>query len=131
MVGVIIVTHGDMAIGMKDATEMIIGKQDKFSAVGLYAGESIEDLSKKVEEEIERTNCKEIILFTDMFGDTPTNVCTLISAQRGCTVITGVNLTMVLECLINRSKLKIDELVEYVVENANSSIRVIKKCDFL
>lgn len=131
MVGVILVTHGDMALGIKGAAEMIIGRQDKFSTVGLYAGESIDDLGRKVEDEIERISCREIILFTDMFGDTPTNVCTLISAQRDYTVITGVNLSMVLECLINRSKLKIDELIEHVAENGNSSIKVIKKDDFL
>ncbi|AYO31795.1 PTS sugar transporter subunit IIA [Biomaibacter acetigenes] len=128
MLGVIIVTHGKMAEEVKNAAEMIVGEQKNFAAVGLFEGDSLESLYKKIEDEVQKFESYEnVIIFTDMYGDTPTNASAILAVNKDFFVITGVNFPMVLECLINRSQIGIEDLIKNIIANGRDAIKYIDK----
>lgn len=128
MTGIIVVTHSNMADGIKDAAEMIVGEQKGFFSVGYYVGESLEDLYKKIEDIILlNTLYENWIIFIDMFGDTPSNVASVICTKYNVTIVTGVNLGMLMEAIVSRNSSKGDDLIDSLLEVGKSSIRYINK----
>lgn len=127
MIGVIVVTHEEFANGIKKAAEMIVGEQKKFESIGFYNNESMEMLYKRIVDTIDRLECTEVIVFTDMLGDTPTNASMMAMFERHCRVVGGINLPMLIECLLNRQYKDIDTLVRESVKNGQDSIKYIDK----
>lgn len=106
MIGIVIATHGKMAEGIADAVSMIIGKQSQFIPLGIKADETTECFSQRLSNAINKVNSgKGVIVFTDLFGATPTNVSGNFIYKSNIELITGVNLPMVLEtCLVRTQK---------------------------
>lgn len=108
MVGFLVVSHGDMAKGIKDSISMIMGDQEQFGAVGLYVDSDMERFQQEIYEAAVRLdNGDGVILFTDMFGASPCNFAAMNMqrfAEKGCRVeiLTGVNLPMMLEGFAKR-----------------------------
>ena len=127
MPGIIIVTHSSMADGVKDAVEMILGEQEAFFSVGYYVGESLEDLYKKIENIILKYPQENWIVFTDMFGDTPSNVASIICTKYNAVIIAGVNLVMVMETLVSRDSFKKEDLVDSLLKAGKSGIKYIDR----
>ncbi|WP_132995666.1 PTS sugar transporter subunit IIA [Sporanaerobacter acetigenes] len=127
MTGIIIVTHSNMAEGIKDAAEMILGEKEGFFAVGYYVGESLEDLYNKIENVILENTCEEWVIFTDMFGDTPSNVASIVCTKYDAVVVTGANLGMIIETLVSRDSLKRDEFIDSLLNVGKSDIRYIDR----
>lgn len=127
MKGIIIVTHSNMAKGAKDAAEMIVGEQEHLYAVGFYVGEGLEDLHSKIQKIIDDNKCDEWIIFTDMFGATPANVSSVIATENEATIVTGFNLSMILESLALRDSIETKELVSRLTDIDNLGIRYIDK----
>ncbi len=104
MFGIVIATHGQMAEGMRNAAEMIMGKQEYFENVSLLAGDSLEGMGEKIIRTIEEMGTKENIIFVDLPGATPNNSALLVASEHeNWKVLTGVNLAMILEGLALRS----------------------------
>ena len=115
MFGIMIATHGQMAAGIRNAAEMIMGKQEYFEIVSLLAGDSLEGMGEKMIRTIEGMGTKENIIFVDLPGATPNNSALLVSSEHdGWRVITGVNLVMVLEGLALRSTPCVENLDSFV-----------------
>lgn len=127
MTGIIVVTHSNMADGVKNAAEMILGEKEAFFPVGYYVGESLEDLYNKIENIILENSCEKWIIFTDMFGDTPSNVASIICTKHDAVVVTGVNLGIVIETLVSRDNLERDDLVTSLLNIGKSDIRYIDR----
>ncbi|MDU5110805.1 MAG: PTS sugar transporter subunit IIA [Clostridium sp.] len=127
MIGVIVVTHEEFANGIKKATEMIVGEQKKFESIGFYNNESMEMLYKRIVDTIDELGCTEVLIFTDMLGDTPTNASMMAMFERKCRIIGGVNLPMLIECLLNRQYKDIDTLIREGVKSGQDSIKYIDK----
>lgn len=127
MTGIIVVTHSSMADGLKDAVEMILGTQRDFFTVGYYVGESLEDLYNKIENIISENTCKNWIIFTDMFGDTPSNVASIICTKHDAVVVTGVNLGMVIETIVSRDSYERDDIIDSLLKVGKSDIRYIDR----
>ena len=97
-VGVVIVTHGQLATELLNATEMIVGDLPRFSAVSIGWHDEVNDAREDIARAIERVRGDEgVLLLTDMFGGTPSNLgLTFLEADR-VEVITGVNLPMLIK----------------------------------
>lgn len=98
MTGAVIVTHGALARELLAATERIVGPTEGFRAVALgwddevaEAKDQIADAVAKVAEE------RRVIIFTDVFGGTPTNVSLEFLKTDEVEIITGVNLPMLVK----------------------------------
>ena len=98
MIGVVVVTHGQLATELVNAAEMIVGDLPRFAAVSIGWHEDVNDARDDIAQAIERVRGDAgVLLLTDMFGGTPSNLgMTFLEANR-VEVITGVNLPMLLK----------------------------------
>jgi PTS system mannose-specific IIA component len=98
MIGVVVVTHGQLANELVNAAEMIVGDLPQFTAVSIGWHDDVNDAREDIAQAIERVGGDGgVLLLTDMFGGTPSNLgMTFLQADR-LEVITGVNLPMLIK----------------------------------
>jgi mannose PTS system EIIA component len=98
MIGVVVVTHGQLATELVNAAEMIVGDLPQFTAVSIGWHDDVNDAREDIAQAIERVRGDEgVLLLTDMFGGTPSNLgMTFLETDR-LEVITGVNLPMLIK----------------------------------
>ena len=98
MIGVVVVTHGQLAIELVNAAEMIVGDLPKFTAVSIGWHDEVNDAREEIVQAIERVRDGEgVLLLTDMFGGTPSNLGMTFLEKDRIEVITGVNLPMLIK----------------------------------
>jgi PTS system mannose-specific IIA component len=98
VIGVVVVTHGQLATELVNAAEMIVGDLPQFTAVSIGWHDDVNDAREDIAQAVDRVRGKEgVLLLTDMFGGTPSNLgMTFLEADR-LEVITGVNLPMLIK----------------------------------
>ena len=98
MIGVVVVTHGQLATELVNAAETIVGDMPGFAAVSIGWHEDTEDARHEIEQAIGRVDKDGgVLILTDMFGGTPSNLAMSFLAQGKVEVITGVNLPMLIK----------------------------------
>src|SRR6476659_4679606 len=98
MIGVVVVTHGQLATELVNAAEMIVGDLPRFTAVSIGWHDDVNDAREEIAQAIERVQGQEgVLLLTDMFGGTPSNIGMTFLAKDRIEVITGVNLPMLIK----------------------------------
>ena len=98
MIGVVVVTHGQLANELVNAAEMIVGDLPQFTAVSIGWHDDVTDAREEIEQAIERVRGEEgVLLLTDMFGGTPSNLGLTFLEKDRIEVITGVNLPMLIK----------------------------------
>ena len=97
MIGVVVVTHGQLATELLNATETIVGDLPRFAAVSIGWHEDTGDARGEIEQAIARVRQdRGVLILTDMFGGTPSNLA-LTFLGDDVEVITGVNLPMLIK----------------------------------
>ena len=97
MIGVVVVTHGQLATELVNAAEMIVGDLPRFAAVSIGWHEDTDDARHDIAQAIERVKQADgVLILTDMFGGTPSNLAMTFLGD-GIEVITGVNLPMLIK----------------------------------
>jgi PTS system mannose-specific IIA component len=127
MIGLILVTHGNLAKEFLAATEHVVGPQERVAAICIDADEDMEVRRKDIEAAIEACDAGQgVIMLTDMFGGTPSNLA--ISLLRpNVEVIAGVNLPMLIKLASVRKTLKLAAAVEAAQEAGRKYIAVASK----
>ncbi len=98
MIGVVVVTHGQLATELVNAAEMIVGDLPQFTAVSIGWHDDVNDAREDIAQAIERVRGEEgVLLLTDMFGGTPSNLGMTFLDKDRVEVITGVNLPMLIK----------------------------------
>ena len=98
MIGIVVVTHGQLATELVNAAEMIVGDLSQFTAVSIGWHEDVNDARQEIAQAIERVRGDAgVLLLTDMFGGTPSNLGMTFLETNRIEVITGVNLPMVIK----------------------------------
>ena len=108
MIGVVVVTHGQLAAELVNSTEMIVGDLPRFAAVSIGWHEDAQDARAEIEQAIARVDQgKGVLILTDMFGGTPSNLAMTFLGENKVEVITGVNLPMLIKLagLVEKSDL--------------------------
>ncbi len=125
MIGVVVVTHGQLAIELLNAAEMIVGDLPQFTAVSIGWHEDVNDAREYIAQAIGRVQGdKGVLLLTDMFGGTPSNlVMTFLAADR-VEVITGVNLPMLIKLASLSSALDLLAVAREMRDHGRSAIWV-------
>jgi len=105
-IGVVVITHGQLATELLNAAEMIVGDLPTFAAVSIGWHEDVDQARDAIAQAIERVRASAgdgpetpagVLLLSDMFGGTPANLAvTFLEAER-VEVITGVNLAMLIK----------------------------------
>jgi PTS system mannose-specific IIA component len=105
-IGVVVVTHGQLAAELLNAAEMIVGDQPQFAAVSIGWHEGVDQAREEIARAIDRVRetCGAagdvevgVLVLTDMFGGTPANLAVTFLDTNRVEVITGVNLAMLIK----------------------------------
>ena len=129
MLGVIVCTHSDFADGIRKSVEMILGEQECFDVVCFQEGEDMLALSDRVKEITEkyRQDDEKYIVCVDLFGAPPFNASSAALAAFDTSVITGVNLPMLLQIMSEREDYEdYDALLEGALSNAKENMKIVK-----
>jgi PTS system mannose-specific IIA component len=125
MVGIIVVAHGGLAQAFVDTSEMIVGPMDGFKACSFAQDSDVDSLRKMLKNSIKEVNKGEgVIILTDMFGGTPSNISLSFLENGKVEVITGVNLPMVITALTKRKGKDIGELACLLKDGGSKNIHI-------
>ena len=98
MIGIVVVTHGQLATELLNAAETIVGDLPRFTAVSIGWHEDTQDARDEIAAAINRVQHGQgVLILTDMFGGTPSNLAMTFLGQQDVEVITGVNLPMLIK----------------------------------
>ncbi len=98
MIGVVVVTHGQLATELLNAAEAIVGDLPQFVAVSIGWHDDAEDAREEIQKAIGRVQSESgVLVLTDMFGGTPANLGMTFLEPEKVEVITGVNLPMLIK----------------------------------
>jgi PTS system mannose-specific IIA component len=98
MIGVVVVTHGQLANELVNAAEMIVGDLPQFAAVSIGWHDEVNDAREDIAQAIERVRGDAgVLILTDMFGGTPSNLGMTFLEKDRIEVITGVNLPILIK----------------------------------
>lgn len=99
-IGVVVVTHADYGKELIRAAEFILGPLDNCGSVGIDGGQEVEKTVQQLKDTVKKYDAgKGVMVLTDMFGGTPTNLSLSLLGSRKLEVVTGVNLPMLLKVL--------------------------------
>lgn len=98
MIGLVLVTHGRLAEEFLHAVEHVVGPQDNFETVCIGAEDDMEQRRRDIVDAVARAdNGNGVIILTDMFGGTPSNLAISVMQEGKIEVIAGVNLPMLIK----------------------------------
>jgi PTS system mannose-specific IIA component len=98
LIGGVVVTHGRLATELVNAAEMIVGEINYITAVSIGWHDDVDIARTEIERSIERVNAGNgVLILTDMFGGTPTNIAMTFLDDYPVEVVTGVNLPMIIK----------------------------------
>lgn len=124
MIGIIIVTHADLGKTLIETVELILGsKQENLLPISINIKEDPENLRKKIKQGISKVKSDSgVLILTDMFGGTPSNLSYSFLEEGQVEVISGVNLPILLKAVTARSKMDMETLTTALVAHGKKSI---------
>ena len=119
----VIVTHGQVATELLTAAETIIGPVKHVTAVSIGWQDHVDAASDEIERAISRVSeGRGVLLLTDMFGGTPTNIASMFLKEGEVEVVTGVNLPMVIKLAGQSSGESLAEVAQRVRDQGREGI---------
>jgi PTS system mannose-specific IIA component len=98
MIGLVLVTHGTLALALRDAMEHVVGKQTNVATVCVESDAGFDSQRAEIAQRMSEVNSGDgVILLTDMFGGTPSNLAMSLRGDSGVEIIGGVNLPMLVK----------------------------------
>ncbi len=98
MIGLVLVTHGRLAIEFRAALEHVVGPQRQIEVVTIGPDDDVEERRKDIIEAVERVDSGDgVAILTDMFGGTPSNLAISVMSRPKVEVLAGVNLPMLVK----------------------------------
>ncbi|OBQ60275.1 PTS sugar transporter subunit IIA [Mesorhizobium loti] len=98
MIGLVLVTHGQLATEFRHAVEHVVGPQDNFETVAIGADDDMEQRRRDIVDAVARVDTGAgVIVLTDMFGGTPSNLAISVMESGRTEVIAGMNLPMLIK----------------------------------
>ena len=123
MVGLVIVAHGNLGEELLKVAETIVGKIENAAAVSVGSMAEVDKAKDEVGAAIKRTGDKDgVLVLTDMFGGTPSNLALGFLDEDNIEVVTGVNLPMVIKFANHRKDKGLGEIAHIVREGGLKSI---------
>ena len=124
MIGLLIVTHYGIGLEFARALQLILGELEQFQALGLDPDDSPNSMLRRVEKAMREVDGGDgVLIFVDMFGGTPTNVCLSLLEKGRIEVVTGVNLPMLVKVAGSREH-GIHELAALAQEYGRDNISI-------
>lgn len=123
MIGVLIITHGNLGFELIKAAEMIRGNMEGVVPVSVDATKAVEDVKKEITLAIKKADAGDgVLIMTDLFGGTPSNISLSFLKKGKVEVITGVNLPMLLKIPDMQRKKKLAESADFIKDYGKKNI---------
>jgi PTS system mannose-specific IIA component len=120
MIGIVLVTHGRLADEFRAALEHVVGAQSQIETVSIAPEDDVERRRKDIIDAVDRvSDGSGVILLTDMFGGTPSNLAISVMEAGKVEVVAGVNLPM----LMKIASVRADEPLNQVIHDAQEAGR--------
>jgi PTS system mannose-specific IIA component len=120
MIGLVLVTHGRLAEEFRNAVEHVVGPQENFETVSIGADDNMEKRRSDIIDAVARVDHGSgVVVLTDMFGGTPSNLAISVMEAGRVEVIAGMNLPM----LIKLSSVRKGDKLAAAVEEAQAAGR--------
>ena len=124
MIGGIIVSHGKLAEELLNALNIILGEVVNIDAISIGWYDDVEE-SKKIRQSLNAVNKKNgVLIFTDMFGGTPSNLSFSFIKDNQIEIITGVNLPMLIKFASLQRSNNLKDVAKKVVEQGRKNIHL-------
>jgi len=126
VIGALIVTHGRLANELLNAAQKIEAKVGVMEAVPLEWTDSVDEAREKIRQALDRIGDAEgVIIFTDMFGGTPSNISLAFLEKGRVEIVTGVNLPMIVKfATMQHDATDVSSLAHVITEKGSKAIRV-------
>lgn len=125
MIGVVVVTHGQLATELVNAAETIVGDLPSFAALSIGWHDDVQDARAELAAAIDRVQGPEgVVVLTDMFGGTPSNLAITFLETQKIEVVTGVNLPMLIKLSSLRDVDDVREVGRQIREHGRNAIWV-------
>ena len=125
MIGMVLVTHGRLAAEFIAALEHVVGPQQRIAAVCIGADDDMEQRRRDILDSVAKVEEGDgVVLLTDMFGGTPSNLAISVLDRANVEVIAGVNLPMLIKLASVRSTSKLPVAVTQAQEAGRKYINV-------
>jgi PTS system mannose-specific IIA component len=125
MIGGIIVSHGKLAEELLNALNIILGEVVNIAAISIGWYDDVEESKKKICQSLKAVNKKNgVLIFTDMFGGTPSNLSFSFMKDNQIEIITGVNLPMLIKFASLQRSNNLKDVAKKVVEQGRKNIHL-------
>lgn len=122
-IGAVLVSHGQLANELLSAAETVVGELKHVAAVSIGWHDDVELAQAEIERSIKNvSDGSGVLLLTDMFGGTPTNIAAMFLKEGEVEVITGVNLPMVIKLASQNKEMTLSEMARDVEAQGKQSI---------
>jgi len=123
MIGVLVTTHGNLGVEMIKAAELIKGKISGVLHVPIDQSQSVDELNKEIGSAIKKLDSGQgVLILTDLFGGTPSNISLSFMKEGKVEVVTGVNLPMLLKISDVREKMNLKEFAQFIAQYGQKNI---------
>ena len=122
-IGGVVVSHGQVANELLTAAEAVVGDVSHIMAVSIGWHDDVEMAKAEIERAIAHVNQGSgVLVLTDMFGGTPTNISAMFLRENEVEIVTGVNLPMVIKLASTTKVIPLHELAKEVEEQGKEAI---------
>lgn len=125
MIGIVVVTHGKLAEELIRATVHVVGPQPAFRSISIEAEDDVDARREEIRQTVK--NCDRgdgVIILTDMFGGTPSNLALSNMSPGRVDVVGGVNLPMLIHLVQIREELALPDAVRATCDAGQRYIRI-------
>jgi PTS system mannose-specific IIA component len=129
MIGIVLVTHGRLAVEFRAALEHVVGEeQQQLETVMLGPDDDVERCRRDIIEAVKRVDSGEgVVILTDMFGGTPSNLSISLMNRPNVEVLAGINLPMLVKLAKVRDEVSLPEAVAKAQEAGRKYITVASR----
>lgn len=124
MIGIIITTHGDFGKEIIQSAKMIVGECPYVESCSLKRDSDGNTFNNQLETIVDSFQYLEgIIIFSDLFGGTPSNISMMLNSNKKIRTISGFNMPMIITSIVEREILDLNSLVEEVIHQGQLGIK--------
>jgi PTS system mannose-specific IIA component len=125
MIGLVLVTHGRLAIEFRAALEHVVGAQSHIETVSIGPDDDVERRRQDILDAVQKVNAGSgVIVLTDMFGGTPSNLAISVMAPGKVEVVAGVNLPMLIKLASVRGEKPLAQAIDDAQDAGRKYINV-------
>lgn len=125
MIGIVLVTHGQLAQNFAETLEHVVGKQEQLISISISPTDDIEAKREEILTSVNKVNNGQgVVILTDMFGGTPSNLAHSVLDKSNVEIVSGMNLPLLIKLASVRNAKSLQEAVQIAQDAGRKYIHV-------